>query len=48
MCGGAVFFIVVGFLTVQAISFSSAIKFEASLFIYSVIAVCAAYGGLNF
>ena len=46
--GNHIRLIVVGFLTVQAISFSSAIKFEASLFIYSVIAVCAAYGGLNF
>lgn len=38
---------IVAFLTVQAISFSSAVKFEASLFVYSVVAVCAAYGGLS-
>ena len=38
---------IAAFLTVQAISFSSAVKFEASLFVYSVVAVCAAYGGLS-
>ena len=38
----------VAFLTVQGMSFSSAVKFMSSLFIFWVVLVCAAYGGLTF